>query len=593
MTSRQSFSRVMALVIAVMTLLPMVLVAIYAAEYFQRLIYDREIHSLRSKALLIAPRMARALSRSTPQEAREMCQSVGQLISARVAIIRKNGAAFADSDNTAPFHANMATAPDIKKALNREEGTMIEINSQSQQEILVVAEPLLIGDQVIGAIRVSRPLNDVLRALRRFHWRCAITGVMFFVLAILVSAWLAKQVRSPIERLTAKVNALPDGERYDRGVNFKHEEFYGLSTAISKMARSLNDRITSITTKHNELKAILASMIEGVIAVDNDERLLTVNATAHRLLNVSISTVEGRYMHEVIRDAQIQNYVSKLLNGQEASEIEMALYRDEKTYLRMHGSPLIKPGGEAYGAVVVFTDITNIKKLENLRKDFVANVSHEIHTPLAAIKGSVETLVDGAIHDDANAWRFLNIIVKHTDRLNALVDDLLALSSIEAQYEKGQIALSKHSLRAALRGAVDLREETIRERGVKVSINCAENLTARINPTLIEQALVNFIDNAIRYGSCEERPCEITVNAWADNDKRFLSVKDNGEGVAKEHLPRLFERFYVADKGRSRKLGGTGLGLAIVKHIVQAHRGQVSVKSEIGKGSEFIISLPC
>jgi two-component system phosphate regulon sensor histidine kinase PhoR len=235
-------------------------------------------------------------------------------------------------------------------------------------------------------------------------------------------------------------------------------------------------------------------------------------------------------------------------------------------------------------------DISNVRRLETLRRDFVANVSHELKTPITSIKGFVETLLDGALDNRGDTERFLDIVAKQADRLGAIVDDLLSLAKIEQSEESASLDLHATGVRTVLESAIHNCDGLARERGVAVALEmAATDLTAEINPPLLEQAVTNLLDNAIKYSPPQSH---IVVAATAGDGEVAISVKDEGVGVEAEHLPRLFERFYRVDKARSRQLGGTGLGLAIVKHIVSAHRGRVEVQSTPGVGSTFTIHLP-
>jgi two-component system phosphate regulon sensor histidine kinase PhoR len=238
---------------------------------------------------------------------------------------------------------------------------------------------------------------------------------------------------------------------------------------------------------------------------------------------------------------------------------------------------------------VVLNEVTEIKKLENIRRDFVANVSHELRTPITSIKGFVETLIDGAIHQPEEAERFLQIVARQADRLNAIIEDLLSLSRLETDVERGEVELQQVDLQPVLEAAVQTCAPQADEKRMRLVLAWEGDLAARANPRLIEQALVNLIGNAIKYSPAGQ---EVRVSAAATGRTVQLQVSDQGAGIDKRHLPRLFERFYRVDKARSRELGGTGLGLAIVKHIALAHGGMVSVESEPGQGSTFVISLP-
>lgn len=373
------------------------------------------------------------------------------------------------------------------------------------------------------------------------------------------------------------------------------EELGGLAESLNRMAALLNEKIRTITQQSHEQQAVLASMIEGVLAVDNDERILSLNHAAIELINADPGRVIGRRIQEVVRNTQLQRFIARAMSSQEPVEADIVLPAppggdtSEERYLQTNGTILRDASGRGIGALVVINDVTRIRRLENLRRDFVANVSHELKTPVTSIKGFIETLRDGAIADPQSAEQFLSIIARQADRLNSIIDDLLKLSRIEQDAERSQIELTPRRLFDVLQSAVHDTADAARGRGLEIKLDCPADLSARINAPLIEQAVVNLLDNAIKYSETGEA---IELTAKRENEEAVIRVRDRGCGIPAEHLPRLFERFYRVDKARSRKQGGTGLGLAIVKHIAQAHRGNVSVQSAPGKGSTFIIRIP-
>jgi two-component system phosphate regulon sensor histidine kinase PhoR len=358
---------------------------------------------------------------------------------------------------------------------------------------------------------------------------------------------------------------------------------------MNSMAEQLDDRIRTVVNQRNEFEAVLSSMVEGVLAFDTEENLLSLNQSASDLLGVQEEAVLNRPIQEVIRNSALQRFVSKTLASMEPVEDEISLYNGGERNLQAHGTPLTDVSGIRIGALVVLNDVTNIRRLENIRREFVANASHEIRTPITSIKGFVETLLDGALEDRETAQRFLGIIGKHSDRLNAIVEDLLSLSKIEMEAETGQVYLEEGRIVDVLEEAVEACHTGIEEKRITVRIDCPGNLICRINSSLLVQALINLIDNAVKFS---EEGGTVTIACKAAAGGIAISVKDEGVGIGSTHIPRLFERFYRVDKARSRTLGGTGLGLAIVKHIAQVHNGEVTVTSAPGQGSTFTITLP-
>jgi two-component system phosphate regulon sensor histidine kinase PhoR len=285
-------------------------------------------------------------------------------------------------------------------------------------------------------------------------------------------------------------------------------------------------------------------------------------------------------------------FVAAVLAGEEPVEGDVVVHAEQdQRELRVHGAQLKDGDGDAQGrgAVVVLNDITRMRHYEAIRRDFVANVSHEIKTPVTTIKGFAETLLDGALDDRNDAERFLRIIVGQADRLSAIIEDLLSLSSLESGSEGATISLERGSIRDVLQVALDVCEMKASARHITLALACPEDLYAEINPPLLEQAVVNLIDNAVKYSP---EGSSVDVSAGVEAAGLSIRVKDAGRGIGREHLTRLFERFYRVDKARSRDMGGTGLGLSIVKHIAVAHGGWVAVESTPGLGSTFTITLP-
>jgi len=354
------------------------------------------------------------------------------------------------------------------------------------------------------------------------------------------------------------------------------------------MAAQLDEKIRKITEQKNERDAILASMVEGVIAVDTAERLIGLNRAASEILALDASAVAGRYLQEACRVADLQQFVAAILRTQSTQEGQFSLPGPKARIVQALGSPLLGERGQNMGAVVVLHDITRLHELEIVRRDFVANVSHELRTPITSIKGFVETLLDGSMDNAEQTGRFLSIIARQTDRLDAIITDLLTLSDLE-QSSRGAIGRQPTDLRTLLQAAIELVEQKAKAAQVTIPLRCDSELVVTVNPPLLEQAVVNLLDNAIKYSN---RGGVVEVTAQTLDRGFSVSVKDHGCGIEKQHFPRLFERFYRVDRARSRELGGTGLGLSIVKHIVSVHGGQVYVESTPGKGSIFTIVVP-
>jgi two-component system phosphate regulon sensor histidine kinase PhoR len=325
------------------------------------------------------------------------------------------------------------------------------------------------------------------------------------------------------------------------------------------------------------------------LAVDSQERLIRINEAAAKLLEIDAAQAPGRMLQEVVRNHDLHVLVSNVLSAQCNVESEIILHDERGERNLLAQGTVLRDARETIGTLVILHEVTQLKRLEKVRRDFVANVSHELRTPVTSIKGFVETLLDGAMNQPDELRRFLEIVAAQTDRLNAIIEDLLTLSRIEQEEEKAEIALTASSVRQVLETAVEVCRLKTEEKKIAIELTCDPSLMAAMNAPLLEQAVINLLDNAIKYSYPDGT---IFLSAEPTAGEIVLRVRDEGCGIGREHLPRIFERFYRVDKARSRKLGGTGLGLAIVKHIAQVHGGRAEVESALGKGSLFSILLP-
>lgn len=330
-------------------------------------------------------------------------------------------------------------------------------------------------------------------------------------------------------------------------------------------------------------------MEEGVLAINNEGTILSLNKACAALLNEEPSRLRGRSIYETIRKADLLAFIESALASTSPIEGDIQIRGQQDRWVSAHGTMLHDPQRGKIGVLIVLHDITRLRHLEEVRRDFVANVSHELRTPITSIKGFIETLVDGAYEDRENAHRFMQIMLRQVNRLDAIIGDLLTLSRIERGTEEQMIELAHEPVRGVLAAAIEMCEKKATDKGVKIDLICPAELAADINAALLEQAVVNLLDNAIKYSSPQT---VVDVLAAHEGEDLLIQVQDQGCGIEAQHLPRLFERFYRVDKARSRELGGTGLGLAIVRHIALAHRGSVTVDSTVGVGSTFYLRLP-
>lgn len=413
---------------------------------------------------------------------------------------------------------------------------------------------------------------------------CAACGI-----AALVAGWLlARRAARPVEELCTAAGRLAAGEVEAALPSTELAEVAGLTAAFSLLREQVVERGLTIGRQGTQQEAVLGSMIEGVLAIDARQRVVGINRAAAELLDIDLERVIRRPIQEVIRNPDLRRFALLAIDCREPVEDDLVLRGGRDRTIRLRGTALRDVSGEG-GAVIVLNDVTDMQRLENVRRDFVANVSHELKTPVASIKGFVETLLDGAVEDPVDSRRFLEIVGRQADRLASIIEDLLALSRIEQSEGAGNLPMEPTRIAAVFSAVATDLGPRADDRSIRFEVVCPEDLEIEGNPPLLEQAVINLVDNAIKYS---EPGGTVRLSAAEDGGAVSIRVADDGAGIEAEHLPRLFERFYRVDKARSRKLGGTGLGLSIVKHIVQAHGGGIDVESTPGQGSTFTIRLP-
>jgi two-component system phosphate regulon sensor histidine kinase PhoR len=484
---------------------------------------------------------------------------------------------------------NHADRPEVIAALAGETGRSTRYSATLDHQRVYCAVAERTGAGVPYVVRTSISEASLGEIMNAALGRISLAGLALALVAGLTAYLLARRLRNGLARLQASAEAFAAGELGEHALEADTAEITALAEAMNNMADQLSRRIETIDTQRRELEAVMSSMVEGVVAIDLDEMIIGLNDVAARLLGIPRDKAQGRSIQEVARNPDLTVMVQDALAVGSTVERDVRLGSHDEICARTTVTDLRDGDGGLIGALVVLNDVTRLRRLENMRRDFVANVSHELKTPITSIKGFVETLLEHPPEDPEGMRRFLGIIGRQADRLDAIISDLLALSRLEKDTENGGIELMELPVCAVLERIQ--RDFAVRDAAAaaRLQLSCGGDLRVRLNPALIEQAVGNLIDNALKYSPSEST---VDVACTSDADTVRISVTDRGPGIGTEHLPRIFERFYRVDKARSRQMGGTGLGLAIVKHIAQAHRGRVDVASEVGTGSTFTIILP-
>jgi len=573
-----------------LTLASLLAIGWYTLDSFREIYFEKSRADLSSRAQLVLQQVSEGWPSEFHEATQKQVETFGRVSATRVTLILPSGRVVGDSEEHPSRMDNHANRPEIQEAMEGRTGSSVRFSHTLNYHLMYVAIPAIQGGQVVGVVRTSLPLMQIEEALAGIQNKIALAGLVIILFVTPISVWMSRRISHPLFIMKKSAERFARGELESRIQVEGSEDVISLARALNQMAAQLDERIRTITTHRNEQQAILSSIVEGLIAVDSEERIISLNEAAAQFLDVSIGHATGRSIQEVMRHTPLQKFVRKALTVLETVEEDIVLDTLEgEHYLQAVGTALRDAQDKRIGAVIVLNDVTRLKKLETVRRDFVANVSHELRTPITSIKGFVETLLNGAMESREDTERFLNIMAKQADRLNAIIEDLLALSRIEQESEKYQIVLEKTGLKSVLETAILDCHSKASEKKIRIDLQCDPKLKVSINPPLIEQAVVNLIDNAIKYSS---ENTSVRVRAEESDHQVILSVLDEGRGIGEEHLPRLFERFYRVDKARSRQLGGTGLGLSIVKHIAQAHGGRVGVESTVGRGSIFRIHIP-
>ncbi len=580
--------------------IPAALITWYASDSYSKFYTQQVVEDLKARAWLIASQMEQHLVSLSPANTDSLCKALAKKVHTRFTIIAPNGKVLGDSEKNPDSMENHANRREIVAALGGATGVSDRYSYTLEQELMYVAVPVYYRGAVAQVVRTAFPVAVIKNAMGALYGRIAVAVLVMALFAALVSYLVSRNISAPITAMKRGAQRFAGGDFGTKLPVSGYEEAADLAAGLNEMARQLSDRLATITRQKNELDAVLSSMIEGVVAIDAEERIITINSAAAELFSIDREHSKGKWIGEALRNIEVQDFLIATLKAEGPAECELLLpvrgnsrgngaQKDLELFLQLHGSALRDGEGRTIGALMVVNDITTIKRLENVRKDFVANVSHELRTPLTSIKGYVETLQSGALDNRAEAERFLSIISGQVDRINSIVEDLLSLSRIERDAERQAIDLSPGALSEVVLTAADTCRHKASLKNITLEVSCDKTITALMEKSLLEQAVVNLIDNAINY-SDEKKT--VWIKGEVSGGEAVISVRDEGIGIPQEHIERIFERFYRVDKARSRKLGGTGLGLSIVKHIVLAHKGRVSVESAVGKGSTFTVALP-
>lgn len=574
-------------------------------------------HQLKAQALqqlegnLVTQARLMAQSLPSPQIQvgdRDVLQSLAKVWAeqsdCRVTLMATDGTVVADSGvplNELPNVENHAGRPEVQAALAGRVGQFVRTSATVKQALFYVAIPVQSGNTVVGVTRVALPLTHV-HELTRTVVKTLLTGLGLAVAGIvLISSLLALRITRPLASIAQAARQLACGVLTTRVPVTTQDEVGELGQTFNTMADQLQAKIQELEASRSQIEGILQSMNEGVIAVSGEGEVLLLNPAARQILGAGPEATSGRLFGEAVRHPDLQDVVRQVLNTGQPQSRELIVYVPSERHVKLHAlSCRCAPGGVSGAAsasrshaspgscaLLVLYDTTDLRRLEKIRQEFVANVSHELKTPITAIRGAVETLLDGAARDPDRGQAFLTSISEETARLQRLVDDLLTLGQVESR----QATLPKEPIpiEVFLKEQISRLQPLANAHRVTLKLEDAPSGVLLADRNQLVQAVGNLIDNAIKYN---HPGGQVAVRALLRDDQCQVEVADTGIGIPPEDLPRIFERFFRVDKARSRETGGTGLGLSIVKHVAEAHGGSVQVESQPGKGSRFTLILP-
>jgi two-component system phosphate regulon sensor histidine kinase PhoR len=519
-----------------------------------------------------------------------LADELGSRANGRVSFIDADGVVLGDSQVSLADLAhveNHRDRPEVAAALAGAQGSSTRHSATVHERLLYAAIPLALPGGRTGAARLAVPLDEVDAAVRKLrHILWAALGLALIVAVVLSSA-AAQMLSRALGRMTEAAQRMASGDLAVRTRPVGTDEIAELGRALDVMAGNLASTLTALRTERDLLEVILQSMQEGVLVLDQESRMILVNPALRATFSLG-PDAEGRAALELIRNAELQSILERARRGSGAVTGEIEITSPKPRRLLVHAASLPVLNARPQGLLAVFVDVSEMRRLETLRKDFVANVSHELRTPITAVRSAVDTLRLTLERDPGASDRFVDIIDRNAQRLGALVEDLLDLSRIESKEYRPEVAPVQ--LRTAADQVLSLLRPRIEEKSFDVANEIPADLpTARADRKALEQVFTNLLDNAIKYCGPGTR---VRVRAKLAGSVVRVEIADSGPGIEPRHLPRLFERFYRVDSGRSRDMGGTGLGLSIVKHLVEAMNGTLGVDSVPGKGATFWFTLP-
>ena len=577
---RGLFGRIFVLYIVIL-LLAVVAVQIFTTNTVQ----ENYLNLLKDNLLAQAALISNSVSLKKAIVLDSFCKQLKEQTGLRVTVVALDGKVLGDSDSDSTQMENHALRTEIQQAQLNDTGMTIRYSDTVRSDFLYVAKKIIVDNQPQGYIRVSMPLNNVRHIVNVFRIEIFSTVFVVILLSSIFPLWQIERIRKLTRQIRDFSRSLADGEVGKKLYLGRSGEFDQIAESLNTMSVELKKGIDQTEEEKNRLAVILGSIPDALLISDAKGVIMISNAASYKFFGNM--TLEGKQFIEVIRNREFLSLLDDVRSDRISGVTECTLDYPAQRYCVVRVSPLMYRGENALsGFLAIFHDITQLKKLEQVRKDFVANISHEIKTPITAIQGFADTLLEGAMNDKDHAATFLQTIKANSQRINNLVDDLMVISKIELgvdKVDKTPINFDEvaDAVLEVLRGKAEQKNILLKK------TNSADVGTILADRNRVIQILTNLVDNAIKFTDTGS----VSFGLAKGNERLFLYVEDTGIGIQDKHLSRLGERFYRVDPGRSRHMGGTGLGLAIVKHLVKAHGWDMRIESTAGKGTKVIIFI--
>jgi len=556
-----------------------IVILIASSELRKNYINELEL-SLQKQAEIIGIQVKDLVRRGDFAGVDALVKHMGKETGTRITIIKIDGMVVGESEESSQKIEDHATRPEVIQALNMGIGKQIRFSTTTKEEMVYIAIPVKDNGKILGVIRTSAYFTPVRKTLRVVNQKIIYTTSALIVFALFFSVLSSNALIKTIKEICLAAENIKNGEFSTRIFLKRKDEFSQLANSINDMAESLHKLFNDLTVGREEIKTILSSMVEGLVVLDEKGKIVLANDNFRNIAEFAKPNIEGKFYWEVLQNVEFDALIKR--TQETAIRQSQEIQKGEKIYF---ANAVLVSNVKDKKIIIVLHDITDFKNLERVKADFVANLSHELKTPLTSIKGFAETLEEEI---DKKHQPFVETIKRNTDRLISIVQDLLIFSELERKERK--LEIESVDLKVLVHNVLKIFTKKLKEKKLSCEISLNDDASLlKADPFWIEQVFINLIDNAVKYNTDGGK---IKIDSAKDDGDIKITIEDTGIGIAKEHLLRIFERFYVVDKSRSRKLGGTGLGLSIVKHIVLAHNGKVEIESEVGKGTKFIVKLP-